>query len=190
MPTGRRLDGADSDPLPGPSVVPPQRTFACSSLDQAVRAWIPSALRLATRLTGSPQDGEDLVQTALLKASKAADGFRGDAHAATWLFRILINTWRDRPRLRLTAELDVETVHPAPPPPAIAAGRELETRVNREIARLPERQREALLLFREGMPTAEIASAMDATDANIRKLIQLARDRLRERLADVLEGPR
>jgi RNA polymerase sigma-70 factor (ECF subfamily) len=53
---------------------------------------------LAARLTGNRSDAEDLAQDALLRAVRALPGFRGDSLASTWLYRITVNTWKNRVR--------------------------------------------------------------------------------------------
>mgnify|MGYP003394617433 CR=1 FL=1 len=53
---------------------------------------------LAFRLTGNRPDAEDLSQDALLKAVRALPGFRGDSKDSTWVYRITVNTWKNRVR--------------------------------------------------------------------------------------------
>ena len=53
---------------------------------------------LALRLTGSWTDAEDLAQDALLRALKALPDFRGESRASTWMYRITVNTWKNRVR--------------------------------------------------------------------------------------------
>lgn len=52
-----------------------------------------------TRIVGS-QDAEDVVQDAYLKALLAADSFRGDSKASSWVFRIAQRCAFDHLRLR------------------------------------------------------------------------------------------
>lgn len=58
------------------------------------------------RMSGSPDDVDDLVQDTLLKAFEQLAGFRGDASFKTWLFRIGSNTAIDwlRGRKRWTED--------------------------------------------------------------------------------------
>lgn len=163
-------------------------------LDAAIRQWIPGALKVASRLCGSRHDAEDLVQTALLKVARHHASFRGNpAHLPSvraWMYRILINTFRDRTPLRLSEPFDDETSSsPNHPPHASVSSSELQAAADEAIQFLPDRQREAILLSRDGLSTVDIAAAMDTSDANVRKLVQLARDQLRLRLRPFLEGP-
>lgn len=60
--------------------------------------------RVATRMTGSPEEAKDLVQETLLRAFGAFEGLRPESRARPWLLKILQNTfisdWRRRKRER------------------------------------------------------------------------------------------
>ena len=47
--------------------------------------------RLAHRMTGTPQDAEDVVQETFLKAYKQLGRFESRANFGTWLHRIAVN---------------------------------------------------------------------------------------------------
>ncbi|MFH1818719.1 MAG: sigma-70 family RNA polymerase sigma factor [Pseudomonadota bacterium] len=49
-------------------------------------------MRHALRIVRNSGTAEDLVQDCLVKAWGHLDGFRGDCHVYTWLYRILLNT--------------------------------------------------------------------------------------------------
>ncbi|OIO10191.1 MAG: hypothetical protein AUJ52_04795 [Elusimicrobia bacterium CG1_02_63_36] len=53
---------------------------------------------LALRLVGNAVDAEDLAQDALIRALKALPNFRGDSAQTTWVYRITVNTWKNRVR--------------------------------------------------------------------------------------------
>ena len=44
--------------------------------------------RLALKMTGSPQDAEDVLQETFIKAFKNIEGFEGRSKVSTWLYRI------------------------------------------------------------------------------------------------------
>src|ERR1035437_4087382 len=63
-------------------------------------AFVDSLYRTALRLTHNRADAEDLVQDTYLKAFRAADRFEPGTNLRAWLFTILHNTARNRPRSR------------------------------------------------------------------------------------------
>src|SRR4249920_3278347 len=56
--------------------------------------------RLAHRMTGSPQDAEDVVQETFLKAYRQLGRFESRANFGTWLHRIAVNCAIDLHRAR------------------------------------------------------------------------------------------
>lgn len=56
--------------------------------------------RIAYRMTGSPQDAEDVVQETFLKAYKQLSRFESRANFSTWLHRIAVNCSIDLIRSR------------------------------------------------------------------------------------------
>jgi RNA polymerase sigma-70 factor, ECF subfamily len=56
--------------------------------------------RLAHRMTGTPQDAEDVVQETFLKAYKQLSRFESRANFSTWLHRIAVNCSIDLIRAR------------------------------------------------------------------------------------------
>ena len=65
--------------------------------------------RLAHRMTGSPQDAEDVVQETFLKAYKQLGRFESRANFGTWLHRIAVNCSIDLIRSRAHRETGHET---------------------------------------------------------------------------------
>ena len=56
--------------------------------------------RLAYRMTGTPQDAEDVVQETFLKAYRQLGRFESRANFGTWLHRIAVNCAIDLIRSR------------------------------------------------------------------------------------------
>jgi RNA polymerase sigma-70 factor (ECF subfamily) len=158
-----------------------------SSLDTLVAEHLPAAVRFATRLAGDPESAEDIVQEALVRAVRGWPSFRGAATFRTWLFRIVINVFRDS----LAARHDSEPLDPglglvaaAAEPPAAAMAAELDALVAREVSRLPARQREVLVLLTyEGLSVRQVAEVMGINEANVHATLWAARSRLKARLA-------
>jgi RNA polymerase sigma-70 factor (ECF subfamily) len=159
-----------------------------AALDRLMLEHLPAALALATKLTGSVHDAEDVVQTALLKAARSIDSFHGGASLRTWFTAIFINCFRDWLRTkraqRERGELSDGVIDPRSRPFEDAYAAELGDRVAQAVSGLPLRQREVLVLhFYEQLSTSQIAAVLGISEANVRKNLQLARDRLRVELA-------
>jgi RNA polymerase sigma-70 factor (ECF subfamily) len=68
------------------------------AFDDLVRRYDQAILRLATRLTGSEHEGQDIYQEAFLKAYKNISRFRSESSFYTWMHRIVCNLCMDRLR--------------------------------------------------------------------------------------------
>ena len=162
-----------------------------AQLDRLVRQHLTSLYALALRLTGKADDAEELTQETLARVARSWQTFRGEAQFRTWLFRILINTFRSRPRALAQADdaALASLVAPVPEPYEEAAAAELETIVAQLVSALPERQREVFVLHTyEGFSYAEIAHLTGISVANVRSQLHLARRRLREKLRPFLQA--
>ena len=80
--------------------------------------------RLAQRMTGSPQDAEDVVQETFLKAYRQLARFESRANFSTWLHRIAVNCAIDLIRSRATREAgrDATTLEQSSTDEGIVAG--------------------------------------------------------------------
>jgi RNA polymerase sigma-70 factor (ECF subfamily) len=157
-----------------------------TTLDRLVFDHLPSALRLAVRLTGDPDEAEELVQDSLVRVTCGWSGFRGDSSFQTWLFRIVVNTFRDRLRRRPpmgSLENDVDDrVTPGPAEAVFQSGR--GGVVALKVSALPSRQREVLVLsVYEQLPPREVAAVVGISEANVYSTLHQARARLRKELS-------
>lgn len=156
------------------------------SFDRLMLEHLSAAHRLAIRLAGDVDRAEELVQEAMLRASRSWSGFRGQSKFTTWLFQIVINVFRDQLRKKGADEAIGEDVRDARSmePREMASGRELGELVARHVSTLPPRQREVLVLVAyEEMPIAQVAAMLDISEQNVRTNLHLARQVLKKRLA-------
>jgi RNA polymerase sigma-70 factor, ECF subfamily len=139
----------------------------------------------------SPEDAEDALQEALIKAWRALPRFEGRGSLRSWLYRIVTNTSLDevhrRPRRVVPIDLDGAPAEPrrhGQAPDLPTEGRYL-TREDFERALivamrlLPPRQR-AVLILREalGFSARETAARLDTSVAAANSSLQRARARL------------
>jgi RNA polymerase sigma-70 factor, ECF subfamily len=100
--------------------------------EQIVRNESQKLYGLSFRLTGNPQEAEDLCQEALARAYKSFHKFEGRSQVSTWLFRIVVNAWKNKLRAKrpftilgfLRNEEDEIINEPAGKDPAPEAGME------------------------------------------------------------------
>jgi RNA polymerase sigma-70 factor (ECF subfamily) len=120
---------------------------------------------------------EDLVQEALLRASRAANHMRGEASPATWLTAIALNCARDHfraaKRRPATTGLDEADAVPAADEPEFEVMQaEMSGCILGHLARLPERQREAVLMYHfAGLGHSEIAGVLGVAEGNARVIL-------------------
>jgi RNA polymerase sigma-70 factor (ECF subfamily) len=159
------------------------------------------------RILRSPEDAEDALQEALVKAWRALPAFEGRSSLRSWLYRIVTNTSLDevnrRPERVVPIDLNGAGEHRHALAGPATEGRYL-TREDFERALvvamrlLPPTQR-AVLILREalGFSARETAARLDTSVAAANSSLQRARvklgeldDGLREKTASSLEDPR
>jgi RNA polymerase sigma-70 factor, ECF subfamily len=172
------------------------------AFDLLVEKFAGDIFGLAFRLTQSREDAHDITQETFMSAVRGIGNFRGDAELKTWLFRITVNHARNRFRwwkrrmfdrtVSLDAALgDSEGVQAdriadtGRDPERIAAERERQSALFRELANLPHTYRESVVLCDvEGYSYSEIAEMLNVGIGTVKSRIARGRGLLKERLRD------
>ena len=128
---------------------------------------------------------EDAVQETFVKAYRALPAFRGQSSHKTWLMRIAINTCRDMQRgswlkhISRTVTLD----RLAEPSESFS---EDALAVNMEIARLPGKLRETVLLYYyQNLKIEEVADVLGIAVSSASERLKRAKEKLRTALKEV-----
>lgn len=133
-----------------------------------------------------PDRGEDVFQETMISALRAYDTLENPAAVRSWLFSIAARKAIDSHRASGRAPVpvaDVEPVAEVACDPADAPGGE----VWRAVARLPDKQRQAVALrFVADLPHREIAQAMGTSEAAARRNVFEGVRRLRADLTDAV----
>lgn len=163
------------------------------AFEELVRRHQRGLYGFCLRLTADHDQADDIAQEAFVRAYGALARFRGECRFGTWLRQIALNLARSRGRSRRLeplggADLDA---FPAPVGAASAACGTPEgavdplgrRRIEEAIARLPERQRLALILkIYEDMTHAEAARMLGCTAGTVKTNLFHALRRLRRAL--------
>lgn len=143
---------------------------------------------LASRMAGSPDEGEDLLQEIFLQAFRKLGSFKGDSAIGTWLYRLALNHCLDFVRSKqarmgkVTETLDAETsFQPAARVETPIARIDLD----RAIERLPPGCREVFVLHDvEGFDHKEVGEMLGIAEGTSKSQIFRARMKLRALLAE------
>lgn len=181
VPTGRRdeaelvelVQGGDAD-----------------AFGELVRRYMDRGYAVALSILGVPQDAEDAVQTAFIRALERVDQLRPGSPFGPWFYSVLRSTalnLRRRESLRSHEEI----------PMSASGGSNPERELDRTLTRgrvlaaleeLPEQQRTAVMLYDlEGYSHREVAEALGVAVGTSRAHVHHGRKALRDRLGPVIE---
>lgn len=174
--------------------------------------WSRSMLRVARAYVSTDASAEEVVQDTWLAVIQGIDGFQGRSSVRTWIYRILVNTAKNRgvrehrtiPAASFRVDDDSPTADPrwfhdgdepyprhwrTPPdawPSTESAVLSAEARVTlrKALDSLPERQRTVITLRDVlGHTADEVCELLQITAANQRVILHRARSAVRSQLA-------
>lgn len=163
-----------------------------AAIQAMVARKLPRMLALAYRMLNDAAEAEDVAQEAMLRAWKQAPRWvPGQARFDTWLHRVGLNLCYDRLRRRreVPTEAPPEQVDLGPAPDRGLIAADVGTRVDAALARLPDRQREAIVLCHyQELTNIEAAGLMEISVEALESLLSRGRRALRQALADIRPG--
>jgi RNA polymerase sigma-70 factor (ECF subfamily) len=171
------------------------------SLGVLVGRWEQPLHRFVHRMLPRADDAADVCQETFLRVLRRADRFQEGSRFSTWLYQIALNLCRDHARRKRRWRLVVDD--DASADDACTDGRSdatdaersverLETRrlLTRVMARLPEAQREVLILKEfEGLKFKEIAALLGCPESTVKSRLYGGLSAMREALDAEGLGP-
>jgi RNA polymerase sigma-70 factor (ECF subfamily) len=151
-----------------------------ADLARLFEEFYPSLVRMLYRRTGDRDRAEDLAQETFARAVSAPPD-----NPRPWLFAVALNLVREDGRKSVTRGRRLELLRNEKDRPATGPDTDLErseavTQVRAALARLNERDREALLLKAEGFGYDEIAVTLGLAKGAVGTTLARARRRLVE----------
>jgi RNA polymerase sigma factor (sigma-70 family) len=183
-------------PLDETELVERARQGDVAAYGDLVRAFEDLAFRAAC-LIGSPDEAEDAVQEAFIKAYRALPGFRMGWPFRPWLLRIVTNEARNRRRaggrrtamaLRVIEDRSAEDA--APSPEVAALVHERRQVLAAAIGRLREEDRLVVTCrYLLELSEAETAQTLGLPAGTVKSRLARSLARLRVDLAETLDHP-
>jgi RNA polymerase sigma-70 factor, ECF subfamily len=157
-----------------------------SSFESIVRRWQTPLINLAFRFCRDRQRSEEMAQDAFMQIFRNLHKFRGEAAFSTWIFSVSLNLYRSVMRRK---SLPVESIDALMD---IAEGQfphlqieqqERDELVRRAVAVLPQRYRDAIIVFyfRE-MNLADTAAILGVSEGTAKAWLHRGREILRGKL--------
>lgn len=192
---------SDSGPTDGRLVELVQRGDG-RAFDLLVTRYQYRITHLVGRFVRDPEDVQDVVQEAFIKAYRALPRFRGDSQFYTWLYRIAVNTAKNHlvSRSRRPPDVDIDmddaenvaafdSLREVANPENLKARDQLQQTLQGALADLPDDLRTALTLREfDGLSYEDIAHVMDCPVGTVRSRIHRARDAIDQAIRPLLEN--
>jgi RNA polymerase sigma-70 factor, ECF subfamily len=174
-----------------------------SAFERLVEKYKQPVLSLVYRMLRDFTEAEDIAQNVFVQVYKSASRYEISSKFSTWLFTIARNLSLNeiRRRSRHPAE-SIDATHPDnedqpwhqfedkktfTPPESLLQG-ELENKILEAISELPENQKTALLLCRQGeLSYEQIADVVGTSLSATKSLIHRARETLKHKLKPYLK---
>jgi len=179
------------------------------SFDELIQRYQRQAVAVSYRLLGNTHDALEVTQDAFLKAFSSLSTLQKPEAFGGWLMRIVSNLSLNYRRGRKTkSQLPLDDLLGANDAPGAETGqnaigsewmarsgdpvrglegRELGAKLQEALNQLPEKQRQAVVLFTiEEMPQKEVAEALNCSVEAVKWHVFQARKKLKELLKDHL----
>jgi RNA polymerase sigma factor (sigma-70 family) len=162
--------------------------FAAGRDEAAFRALVERhggmVYEVCRRVLRDPHEAEDAFQATFLVLAQKAKSLRAPALLANWLYGVAHRVAaKARGKMRASTADPVQPADPAREPALQAAWREVETALDEELSRLPDKYRAPLVLcYLQSKTHEEAAALLDCPPGSMSWLLAKGRELLRRRL--------
>lgn len=150
--------------------------------------------RVCWHYTGQRETASDCAQEAMIRIWRSLDGYRGECAFESWVYRIAANCSMDAMRkqkrdksesIEPMREAGFDPPDPEPGTEEKVIAEERRRQLRECIARLPEDQREALILTQlEGVSYEEAAARLGTSEGTVKSRVNRAKAKLKEWLEE------
>ena len=150
--------------------------------------------RVCWHYTGQRETASDCAQEAMIRIWRSLGGYRGECAFESWVYRIAANCSMDAMRkqkrdksesIEPMREAGFDPPDPEPGTEEKVIAEERRRKLRECIARLPEDQREALILTQlEGVSYEEAAARLGTSEGTVKSRVNRAKAKLKEWLEE------
>jgi RNA polymerase sigma-70 factor (ECF subfamily) len=174
-----------------------------TAFQELFRKFSPRVLAYIRRFVRTEARAEEVAQDVFVQIYRFRDRYHPESRLSAWVYKIATNHCLNelrRPERRLRVDIwarrnkDGEEIEPqladpkAASPEQMASSHELARLLDAAVAKLPPKQRAALLLSRvDGLAYKDVAEAMGCTEGAVKALIFRAIHTLKPQLKDFVE---
>lgn len=174
------------------------------AFDELISVHQDRVFNTAFRLMGNYEEALDLTQEVFLNCFRKISNFKGDSALSTWLYRITVNTAKNRWKYQQSRGLNRMTSMDAPmdaddeervkqfpdtqpTPRKVATDREAMAYFEKQLEHLNDEHREVLVLrYMEELSYEEIADILGLSLGTVKSRIHRARNELRDVMVEYL----
>lgn len=170
-------------------MIPSSNQSPDAALERVIREHSEVLDRVAWGYVDNTHDHDDLMQEILLALWRALPRFRGDSSERTFILRIAHNRGisfsiaHRRRQMKQLRDFD-QLSDPSPLPEEKMIVEQRRGRLFDAIRRLPENQRQTVMLHLEGLSQRELAQVQGISETNVGVRLSRARKSLRALLGE------
>jgi RNA polymerase sigma-70 factor (ECF subfamily) len=171
-----------------------------ASFEELIQRYSPKAFSLATRLTRSQEDAEEVLQDVFVTVYRKINSFEGKSSFSSWLYRITVNaSFMKLRRRRRDTNVSLEDIVPQlreslarrDREPAesddILMRRQLISALEFAISKLPEEYRPVFVLRDvDGLTSREVGKILNLSIPAVKSRLHRSRSMVRRRLGSLL----